>query len=371
MSNKNDTPISAIEQAVSDAKNAPRKVGLLSVKTANAWVDEAMKTPDPKMFFRNMIVQNENTVIFAASNVGKSILAIQMAEEIAMTEKILYIDLELSAKQFQMRYSDFESGMVHHFPQNFTRAEIDPELIVGNDIEQEILNSMEDAAKQGIKFFVVDNITFICNDSEKGVTAGSFMMKLIRLKKRYGLTNIIVAHTPKRRGWDPITQSDLAGSAKLMNFFDAGIAVARSAKDPDLRYIKQVKVRTGEFQFGEDNVLICEVLKENGFLHFAFQGCDEEENHLRRRPWSNGTEEIIEILKLQRAGKSIRQIAEILGISKSSVTRKIQKAKANNITIPEETVPSVPPVPQEGQKGRPGQEGQVTDPELPLTDENN
>ena len=70
------------------------------------------------------------------------------------------------------------------------------------------------------------NITFICNDSEKGATAGSFMMKLIRPKKKYFLTTIVIAHTPKRRGWEPITQNDLAGSAKLINFFDAVILLS-------------------------------------------------------------------------------------------------------------------------------------------------
>lgn len=76
------------------------------------------------------------------------------------------------------------TGEIHIFPANFTRAEIDPELIVGADLEQEILASIEEAAVQGTRFFVIDNITFICNDSEKGATAGSFMMRLIRLKKK-------------------------------------------------------------------------------------------------------------------------------------------------------------------------------------------
>lgn len=104
-----------------------------------------------------------------------------------------------------MCYSDISTGEIHIFPANFTRAEINPELIVGADLEQEILASIEEAAAQGTRSFVIDNITFICNDSEKGATAGSFMMRLIRLKKKYGLTTVVIAHTPKRRAWEPIT----------------------------------------------------------------------------------------------------------------------------------------------------------------------
>ncbi len=364
-----DNPIASIVEEVEKAGHAPKREGLLSIKSANDWVNDAINTPEPKMYFHNLIVQFENTVIFASSNVGKSILAIQIAENIARTDKILYVDMELSAKQFQMRYSDVSTGEVHIFPGNFTRAEIDPELIVGADLEQEILDSIEEAAVQGTKFFVIDNITFICNDSEKGAMAGSFMMKLIRLKKKYSLTTIVIAHTPKRRGWEPITQNDLAGSAKLINFFDAGIAVARSAKDNNLRYLKQVKVRTGEYQFDAGNVIVFDITKIGGFLKFEIQGYAREDEHLKNREGSDDYDEIIEVLKLQRDGKSVREIAEALDMSKSTVQRRLDKAKKCNITVPEEeqseSVPAVPPVPRMGQPGQMGQEVEVR---LPFKD---
>ena len=328
-------PIEAIAQEVEKAKHAPKRAGLFKIKTANDWVEEALNSPDPKMYFHDLIVQFENTVIFASSNVGKSILAVQIAEAIAKVEKIMYIDLELSTKQFQMRYSDTSTGEVHIFPTNFTRAEIDPEMIAGIDLEQEILDSIEEAAKQGTKFFIIDNITFICNDSEKGATAGSFMMKLIRLKKKYFLTTIVIAHTPKRRGWEPITQNDLAGSAKLINFFDAGIALALSAKDNNLRYLKQVKVRTGEYQYDADNVMILDKVKSDSFLKFEIQGYDKEENHLKNREAADDYDEIIQILKLQQDGKSLREIAKILEMSLGKVQRRLKKAKDNNITLDE------------------------------------
>lgn len=328
-------PIEAITQEVEKAKRAPKRAGLFKIKTANDWVEEALNSPDPKMYFNDLIVQFENTVIFASSNVGKSILAVQIAEAIARVEKIMYIDLELSTKQFQMRYSDSATGEIHIFPSNFSRAEIDPEMIAGTDLEQEILDSIEEAAKQGTKFFIIDNITFICNDSEKGATAGSFMMKLIRLKKKYFLTTIVIAHTPKRRGWEPITQNDLAGSAKLINFFDAGIALALSAKDNNLRYLKQVKVRTGEYQYDSENVMILDKVKSDGFLKFEIQGYDKEENHLKSREAADDYDEIIQILKLQQDGKSLREIAKILEMSLGKVQRRLKKAKDNNITLDE------------------------------------
>lgn len=361
-------PVEAIQEEIEKAKRVPKRVGLLSIKSANAWIEDSLRAPDPKMYFHDLIVQFENTVIFASSNVGKSILAIQIAEDIAHEEKILYVDLELSGKQFQMRYTDPSTGEIHIFPSNFSRAEIDPELIVGADLEQEILDSVEEAAKQGTHFFVIDNITFICNDSEKGSTAGSFMMKLIRLKKKYNLTTIVIAHTPKRRGWEPITQNDLAGSAKLINFFDAGIALARSAKDNNLRYLKQVKVRTGEYQYDAENVIVYDVVKTDGFLKFEFQGYAKEDDHLKNRESSDDYDEIQAILRLKKEGKTIRQIAEEMDMASTTVHRRLRKAEKEGITLEEASTESVPPVPSVPRTEQVEQTEHVYEMKLPYKD---
>ncbi len=370
MNEEQKNPIEAIHEEVIKAKRAPKKAGLLTIKSANDWIEEAINMPDPKTYFHGLIVQYENTVIFASSNVGKSILAVQIAEDIAYQEKILYIDLELSGKQFQLRYTDQTTGTPHRFPRNFSRAEIDSEFITGQNLEKEILSSIETAAKQGTLFFIVDNLTFLCNDSEKGATAGEFMMSLIKLKKTYSLTIIVIAHTPKRRGFEPITQNDLAGSAKLINFFDAGIALARSSKDNNVRYLKQVKVRTGEYKYDSDNVIVYDAVKDGDFLKFELQGYGKEIDFLKTKDENTDYEEIMSVLKLQKEGKTVREIASELGLSSSSVQRRIKKAKQLNITLPEENakdssdvVPSVPLVSPAAQAIQP-----IQDDDLPLFD---
>lgn len=339
-----EDPVEAILEEVEEAKRAPKKTGVLSVKSANDWIEDAARRPDPQLYFHGLIVQYENTVIFASSNVGKSILAVQIAEDIAWKEKIFYLDLELADKQFQLRYTDTDTGQMHVFPPNFMRAEVDPELIGGVDLEQEILDSIEEAAKQGTKFVIVDNLTFICHDAEKSATASEFMMKLIRLKKKYGLTTIVIAHTPKRRGYEPITQDDLAGSSKLISFFDAGLAMARSARDNNLRYLKQVKVRTGEYKYDGDNVIVYDLVKDDGCLKFVVHGYAREEEHLKQGNPADDMEEILDVLRLQKAGKSLRDIAATLDISLGKVQRRLQKAKDQNIKLedfPEKDVSDV------------------------------
>ena len=276
-----DSPVQGILQEVEKAKRAGKKAGILSMKPANDWIEDAASRPDPRFFYHGLIAEGENTVIFASTNVGKSILAVMIGEDIAWVEKVVYIDLELSDKQFQLRYFDRTTGEMHKFPSNFIRAEVDLDLVTGTDLEQAIIDSIEEAAKQGIKFFIIDNLTFLCHDNEKSAIASEFMIKLRQLKFAYGLTTIVIAHTPKRRGYEPITINDLAGSARLGDFFDAGLALARSARDNNLRYLKQVKVRSCEYKLDSDNVVVYDLVKVDGFLRFEVQGYAREDEHLK------------------------------------------------------------------------------------------
>lgn len=320
-------PLEAIQSDKKRAKRVGKKIGIMEVKPGNQWIRDSQEMPDPKLYFHDLIVEGENTVVFASSNVGKSIFCTQMAEAIAREHKVLYIDCELSAKQFQMRYTNKETGSVHVFPENFLRAEIDPDLIVGTNLEEAILQSIQQAANDGITHIFVDNITFLCNDSEKGQTAGEFMMKLIKLKRKYHLTLVVIAHTPKRDRKQPISQNDLAGSAKLINFFDAGIAIGVSAKDEALRYVIQVKVRTGAYVLPSTNVAIYRLKHEDNYTQFVFEGYGNEKDHLREKSPVTDMEDMQEIVNLKANGMSIRQIVEETGFKQTTVFRKLKKAE--------------------------------------------
>ena len=129
----------------------------------------------------------------------------------------------------------------------------------------------------------IDNLTFICRDAEKAVTAAELMIRLVRLKKMYDLTMVVIAHTPKRDSGLPLTQNDLAGSSKLMNFFDSGIAIGRSAKSSELRYVKQVKVRTGLNKYDGEKVLLFKLKQEQGYTQFIYEDTVSEADHLRQK----------------------------------------------------------------------------------------
>jgi len=118
---------------------------LFSVKTANQWRNEGRERPDPKMLFDEFWIEGEMAILFGDS--GKTSLAMQIGDSIAsgrpvepmrMTaepEKVLYLDLALSEKQFEMRYSAERSDDAaesdvrdHEFSDNFIRVQMPADL---------------------------------------------------------------------------------------------------------------------------------------------------------------------------------------------------------------------------------------------------
>ena len=299
-------------------------VGIFTIKTANRTIQEAALRPDPISLYLGLIYEGELSCMFSDSNLGKSIFAVQIATKIAEQMKVLYF--ELSDKQFQLRYTD-ENGVLNQFPDNLYRVEIDRDALdVSSDFEDAVMDNIEQAAVQtGAKVLIVDNLTYLCAASEKGDLAGRLMIRLMSLKKKYDITMLILAHTPKRLLTNPITQNDLAGSKKIFNFFDSVFAIGKSAKDENLRYIKQIKVRYGSFTYDSNNVIVSTIEKVGAFLQFVNIGYATEKEHLKE-PSEKDVSQMIENIKQLRArGKSIREIAKELNISKTRVGKIVKE----------------------------------------------
>ena len=330
----------------------PDSIGVMSIKTANRTILEASLLPTPRALWDSFWYEGELSCLFADSNVGKSILAVQIADRIARTDNVLYLDFELSEKQFQLRYTN-EHGKPYTFPESLYRVSLDCNSLLEADFEEAIMGGIEQMALQtGCKIFIVDNLTYLCCAMEKGDAAGRLMIQLNNLKKKYGLSVLVLAHTPKRSLDCPITSNDLAGSKRLYNFFDSVFAIGKSAQDGGLRYVKQLKVRYGTFSHDADNVIIYEIEKVDAFLQFVFRGYSTEKEHLKKLGDNESSQRDCQILQLSRSGKSVREIASQVNCGKSTVSRIIQR----NRKVEESTVPSVP-LSQPGGNGTVGQYG--------------
>lgn len=339
----------------SQAQNGmPDKVGMMNIKTANRTILEASLQPTPRALWDCFWYEGELSCLFADSNVGKSILAVQIADRIARTDNVLYLDFELSEKQFQLRYTNGH-GNLYTFPEKLYRVSLDCNSLLDANFEEAIIGSIEQMAQQtACRIFIVDNLTYLCCAMEKGDAAGRLMIHLNNLKKRYELSILVLAHTPKRSLDCPITSNDLAGSKRLYNFFDSVFAIGKSAQDGGLRYVKQLKVRYGTFSHDADNVIVYEIDKVDAFLQFVFRGYSTEKEHLKQLGDNESSQRDCQILQLSQSGKSVREIASQVNCGKSTVSRIIQRSKENGKAV----VPSVPPS-QPMSNGTVGQDGTV------------
>lgn len=341
----------------------PENIGVMSIKTANRTILEASQLPTPRALWDSFWYEGELSCLFADSNVGKSILAVQIADRIARTDNVLYLDFELSEKQFQLRYTD-EYGKPYIFPERLYRVSLDCDALLDADFEGTIIGSIEQMAQQTrCRIFIVDNLTYLCCAMEKGDAAGRLMIQLNNLKKRYGLSILVLAHTPKRSLDCPITSNDLAGSKRLYNFFDSVFVIGKSALDGGLRYVKQLKVRYGTFSYDADNVIVYEIEKTDAFLQFVFRGYSTEKEHLKK-PGDNESEQR-DCLILQLSQREVSP-----GDSLAGQLRQVHRQPDNPAQQggQERSRPGCPAVPSQGERdngtrwdsmGQMGQAGQL------------
>ena len=307
-------------KAQQNADGIPSNVGVLSIKSVNQAMSEASLRSNPKELFGPFWFEGEIGCLFADSNAGKSILAVQIAEDIAKNYKVLYFDFELSDKQFQLRYTDSQ-GNLHHFPATLYRVSLDSDNLANLDIpfEDAVIRDIEKAAVAcEANIIIIDNISILCMQMEKGDDAAKLVQNLRALKNKYGFSILIIAHTPKRDMSRVITQNDLAGSKKLFNFIDSCFALGTSAQGTSFRYLKQIKVRNCGIQYGTDNVRVYRIEKDGALLHFVYLHDSPEHEHLKEQ---NREELKMEVKKRVGEGLSVRDISRELGISKSAVGR--------------------------------------------------
>jgi RecA-family ATPase len=270
--------------------------GLFTVMPAMHWIERAKTKPIPQMLFDEFWYEGELCILFADTNLGKSILAVQIGNSISKAEKIngfkfqarkqpiLYLDFELSYKQFENRYS-VNFSQHYDFDNNFIRVEINPdaEIPEGQSFEEYLNYSLERSIiEMGVKILIIDNLTYLKNQTEKAKDALPLMKHLKALTNKHRLSILALAHTPKRDLSKPISRNDLQGSKMLMNFCDSCFAIGENSNDKNIRYLKQIKVRQSEFIYDADNVCVCQIEKPHNFLQFQFLNFGEERDHLKQ-----------------------------------------------------------------------------------------
>jgi hypothetical protein len=312
---------------------------LFEIHTAKQWLKQEKLTPPVGQLCGELWYQGELCIMFADTNVGKSVLAVQIGNSLARRDpigpfgvetdgplKVLYIDFEMSGKQFQSRYT--YQDILFDFSEQFFRAGFNPNANMHFSFDS-YDDYMSAAIEYGIKqteatVLIIDNITCLREGTENTSQALALMKNLKALKTKHKLSVLVLAHTPKRNPSKPITRDDLQGSKMLINFADSAFAIGESHTQKGVRYVKQVKQRNTKEIYGADNVILWRITRPANFISYEFIGYGEEYHHLRSHSNQQRQQLIDQITQLHTQGQSQRQISKKLSVSLGFVNRAVQ-----------------------------------------------
>ncbi len=317
-------------------------------RTAKQRMDDAKNQPPIKKLLGSIWFSGELHILFGDNGTGKSVWATQIADALtngksAMNilpnetepQKVLFYDFELSDKQFERRYTD-ETGGQYQFSENLFIDNIDFQSLSAENVAQKpdemIITKIEQAiVKLKPQVLIIDNLTYLKTETTQDAkVALEILRKLNQLKRQYDLSILVLAHTPKTKDGQPITNNDLAGSKHLSNLVDSISAIGKSKKGKNEKYIKQIKARSGEKQFDTEDVISVELVKNGSFLGFEYLYCENEYEHLADTSRQN---QMIEkqmlkqqVFNLKSEGLSIREIEDKVAISKSTIQRWLKES---------------------------------------------
>lgn len=282
--------------------------------------------------FGDYIHKNELAIIFGDTNSCKSLLSSDISLSVACNHKtwednamselpfatpVFYYDLEMSEKQIAGRYLNMDLPAdsfvrITFTPCTYGQAEL-------NDLYDDILNRIDGIDEPVL--VVLDNMQCFVHNVQNATAVGAFMDSLNNLLAvRKNLTVIVVGHCIKRNMSKPLTQNDLAGSKLIANKADVILGISESFQDPDIRYVKILKNRARKKPIDVAELEI----SESPYLHLDFIGWGCEEDHLKKN--KTGRPRIDDdvrtaIIELSQQNKTLREIAELTGVSKSTVHR--------------------------------------------------
>ncbi|MCD8296638.1 MAG: AAA family ATPase [Prevotella sp.] len=306
-------------------ENKPEEMPFFEYQSYNKFLEGLKKWHRPKQLYGSLFYKGDLAMLIGPPGSGKSQYALMIGEELCKKYEgfgykdfiVLYIDLEMSEYQQQMRLRGDNAENTHTFPKELVRL-----TIKEDDTRRFTVNNMlylitKAISEKNIVAIIIDNLTCLC----KGGSAAMFMQNLKIMRDYYKIEFLVVAHTKKSNSWKAITLSDLKGSSMITAIVDSIFALNMSRKGKDIRYVKQLKSRNSAIEYGEDNVMEYKIERaKDGVLYLKSQRTTTEEEQLDI-DYEAKQELESKIRRLRTKGESIRKIADDLKVSPSKVWR--------------------------------------------------
>ncbi len=277
--------------------------------------------------------QGEMACLFGEPNVGKTILAMQIANVLSKRGlKTFYYDFENAAHQFKARYktdkSDHNSSdgnyIVKPLNPNYSNAKLDSRSVL------EYIK--KDFTTERAPVIIIDDITHLIGSGDQADVR--YVLNTLRSWTQHFLVSILVlAHSKRRKPSSLTTIDTLAGSFEFSYAFDSIFSLTRAnqynAEHNNIsHYIKHHKNRMGPVIYHDLNVITVKFGRDenNGFLQFNdFYTGGNERQLLRDYGYSTSEQINKAILQYKKLSFSTREIANIVGCSQSHVSRTIRK----------------------------------------------
>ena len=301
--------------------------------------------------------RGEVACLFGDTGVGKSLLANQIANDIASAgHKVLYVDFENPDMHFYNHYRDAKKEFFNH--PNITYVGLnccsDPSACVS--IEKKLEGIVDQIILYHTSIVIIDDISHIlpAKFSDRSV---QMLQRLRHLALTWHMSILVLAHSRYHNPSKPLSITNLAGSREFAFSFDTVFALGKisnpevihdpQAAMPPTHYIRQFKTRATPIIYDQDNAMRLNLAKREGILGFKIVDTFGIEAQLIA-PLSDTFQTNItaDILSLHAQGFSIRKIAHSLAVTPTTVYRILKKnlpTKSPATNSPSTTLPTTQP----------------------------
>ena len=235
----------------------------------------------PQALDGELIFNNEITIIFSPTNVGKTFFATHLCAKICERNtnmQGIYYNTEMNDSQMKRILFGNKDG--EEWPRYSDNIEVISEIHTTDELVNNMAMNIE-KYKKDLAIFI-DNSTYF-EPSSRSEKSTEFLKLLKRIltqaKNLYGINIafIVICHTNKIERDARLDLNVLKGNGNLNNFADRVIAIGRVPEHNNMRYIKVLKSRTGNI----DEKL--RIYRTSGNPRFIYIGDAKEDDVLDGR----------------------------------------------------------------------------------------
>lgn len=311
----------------------------------NELVGSALGDHEPMLLLGELWLEGEMALLFGEAGVGKSLLAMQIAESVARSwpvepleltagpRRVLYVDLEMSPKQLQLRYSDDgkgdgKLGKRYSFSDDVRWISFDPyEAMAAANAEDtaKILCSRikREVREYDIDVVILDSLTALKRSYYGSTELLPIMRRLRRLIADCDISVLVLADVPRSDRPRALTLKCLGGLRLAANIADSIFAIGHSGQGTDERYLKHLRSRSTDIIFDSTHLPTFMMCKdERAFLGLEFIQYENEPSLMADILIEAENDLTVRIYReIKEKGRSVRDVAEEVGKSKSTVHR--------------------------------------------------